>query len=123
MELERLISSSGPTAEKVVRPSDGKTPASVTFILCVGSRDETSHPWCCRIGCMSALKHLHLLKEKLGHEVELNLCYMDIRSFGKGYEEFYGRIKGQGSTCSGRRPSEVRIRERMASSSASTIRR
>ncbi|MCU0799590.1 MAG: CoB--CoM heterodisulfide reductase iron-sulfur subunit A family protein [Candidatus Thermoplasmatota archaeon] len=109
MELERLISSSGPTAGKVVRPSDGKTPASVTFILCVGSRDETSHPWCCRIGCMSALKHLHLLKEKLGHEVELNLCYMDIRSFGKGYEEFYGRIRGEGVNLFRGRPSEVRI--------------
>ena len=109
MELERLISSSGPTAGKILRPSDGKPPCSVTFVLCVGSRDETERPWCCRIGCMSALKQLHLLKEKLGKDVELNLCYMDIRSFGKGYEEFYGRVRGEGVNLFRGRPSEVRV--------------
>ncbi|MGA1873333.1 MAG: FAD-dependent oxidoreductase, partial [Thermoplasmatota archaeon] len=66
MELERLISSSGPTKGEVVLPSSGERPGSVTFILCAGSRDETACTWCCRIGCMSALKHVYLLREKLG---------------------------------------------------------
>ncbi len=109
LELERLISSSGPTGGKILRPSDGATPKSVTFVLCVGSRDETSHPWCCRIGCMSALKQAHLLHEKLGHDAEINVCFMDVRSFGKGYEEFYGRIRGEGTNFFRGRPSEVRI--------------
>ena len=107
LELERLISSSGPTAGKVLCPSNGEAPKSVTFILCVGSRDETECSWCCRIGCMSALKHVYLLKEKLGKGAEINICYTDIRSFGKGYEEFYGRIRKEANFFRGR-PSEVR---------------
>jgi heterodisulfide reductase subunit A len=109
MELERLISSSGPTKGEVVLPSSGERPASVTFILCVGSRDETACTWCCRIGCMSALKHVYLLREKLGCDVEINICYTDIRSFGKGYEEFYRKIRGKGVNFFRGRPSEVRV--------------
>lgn len=109
MELERLISSSGPTGGEVVLPSSGEAPKSVTFILCAGSRDETECTWCCRIGCMSALKHLYLLREKLGNETELNVCYTDIRSFGKGYEEFYRTIRGKNVGFFRGRPSEVRV--------------
>jgi len=109
LELERLINSSGPTSGEILRPSDQKKPRSITFILCVGSRDETQHPWCCRIGCMTALKHVYLLKEKLGEDVEINICYTDIRSYGKGYEEFYRKIRGITKTNFFRgRPSEVR---------------
>ncbi len=82
LELERLISSSGPTKGEILRPSNQQKPKSVTFILCVGSRDETQCTWCCRIGCMSALKHVYLLREKLGEDVEINICYTDIRSYG-----------------------------------------
>ncbi len=109
LELERLISSSGPTEGNVVLPSSGEKPGSVTFILCAGSRDETECTWCCRIGCMSALKHVYLLREKLGSEVEINICYNDIRSFGKGYEEFYRNIRGKGVSFFRGRPSEVRV--------------
>jgi len=108
MELERLISTSGPTAGDVVRPSDGKAPNSVTFVLCAGSRDETQCTWCCRIGCMSVLKHVYLLREKLGEKTEINICYTDIRSFGKGYEEFYRKIRGKNTNFFRGRPSEVR---------------
>ena len=108
LELERLISSSGPTHGAILRPSDKENPKSITFILCVGSRDETEKSWCCRIGCMSALKHIYLLREKLGNEVEINICYTDIRSFGKGYEEFYRKIRGIKSNFFRGRPSEVR---------------
>ena len=108
LEMERLISSSGPTAGEIIRPSNGEKPKSITYILCVGSRDETQCTWCCRIGCMSALKHVYLLKEKLGDDVEINICYTDIRSFGKGYEEFYRKIRGMKTNFFRGRPSEVR---------------
>jgi len=108
MEMERLISSSGPTNGNIIRPSDNEKPKSITYILCVGSRDETSNSWCCRIGCMSALKQVYLLKEKLGDNVEINICYTDIRSYGKGYEEFYRNIRGLNINLFRGRPSEVR---------------
>ena len=108
MQLERLISSSGPTKGEIIRPSDNKKPESVTFILCAGSRDENSCTWCCRIGCMSSLKQVYLLKEKLGDDVELNICYTDIRSYGKGYEEFYRKVRGLKTNMFRGRPSEVR---------------
>jgi heterodisulfide reductase subunit A len=108
LELERFISSSGPTSGEIICPSTGEKPHSITFILCVGSRDETENPWCCRIGCMSALKHVYLLREKLGDKVEINICYNDIRSFGKGYEEFYRTIRGVNTNFFRGRPSEVR---------------
>jgi len=108
LQMERFINSSGPTTGDILRPSNGEKPKSITYILCVGSRDETENPWCCRIGCMSALKQMYLLKEKLGDEVELNICYMDIRSFGKGYEEFYRKIRGMNTNFFRGRPSEVR---------------
>ena len=106
--MERLINSSGPTSGEILRPSNGEKPKSITYILCVGSRDETECTWCCRIGCMSALKHVYLLKEKLGDDVEINVCYTDIRSFGKGYEEFYRKIRGMKTNFFRGRPSEVR---------------
>ncbi len=109
LELERLISTSGPTEGDVVLLSSGEKPRSVTFILCAGSRDETKCTWCCRIGCMSVLKHVYLLREKLGVDVEINICYTDIRSFGKGYEEFYRTIRGKGVNFFRGRPSEVRV--------------
>jgi len=108
MQMERLISTSGPTAGEILKPSNGEKPKSITYILCVGSRDETECTWCCRIGCMSALKHVYLLKEKLGEEVEINICYTDIRSFGKGYEEFYHKIRGMKTNFFRGRPSEVK---------------
>jgi len=108
LEMERLINSAGPTDGKILKPSNGEEPKSVTFLLCVGSRDETECSWCCRIGCMSALKQAYLLKEKLGDKVEINICYTDIRSFGKGYEEFYRKIRGMNINFFRGRPSEVK---------------
>lgn len=109
LQMERLISSSGPTDGEILLPSNGQKPKSITYILCVGSRDENECTWCCRIGCMSALKHVYLLKEKLGDSVEINVCYTDIRSFGKGYEEFYRKIRGMDTNFFRGRPSEVRV--------------
>jgi len=109
LEMERLISSSGPTKGEILRPSNQQKPKSITFILCVGSRDETQCTWCCRIGCMSALKQVYLLREKLGEDVEINLCYHDLRSYGKGYEEFYRKVRGLHTNLFRGRPSEVRM--------------
>jgi heterodisulfide reductase subunit A len=108
LEMERIISSSGPTGGEILRPSNSQKPKSITYILCVGSRDETENTWCCRIGCMSALKQIYLLNEKLGTDVEINVCYTDIRSYGKGYEEFYRKIRGLKPNFFRGRPSEVR---------------
>ena len=106
LELERMFDASGPMNGKIYHPSDKKVPNSVTFILCVGSRDEELSTHCCRIGCMTALKHAYLLKEKLG-EVDINICFTDIRAFGKGYEEFYRKLRGMGINFFHGRPSEV----------------
>jgi len=107
MEMERLINSSGPTKGDIILPSNKEKPKSITYVLCVGSRDEHACSWCCRIGCMSALKQLYLLREKMP-DVELNLCFMDIRSYGKKYEEFYRTVRGIKSNVFRGRPSEVR---------------
>lgn len=91
--LERLLSASGPTAGHVVRPSDGKMPRKVAFLQCVGSRDEkTGNLYCSRICCMYATKEAQLIKEHVP-EVEITIFYMDIRAFGKGFEEFYRRAE------------------------------
>ena len=89
LELERLISSTGPTAGQVVL-KDGTTPKAVAIIHCVGSRDENYREYCSRVCCMYGLKHAHLVKEKTG--ADIYQLYIDMRCFGKGYEEFYKRI-------------------------------
>lgn len=91
LELERLINASGPTQGHVKKPSDGETPKSVAFIQCVGSRDDQiDKPYCSRVCCMYAMKNAQLIKD---HEpdTEVAIYYMDIRAFGKGFEEFYKR--------------------------------
>jgi len=95
LELERMINPAGPTGGHVIRPSDGKHPHRVVFIQCVGSRDlKVGNPYCSRICCMFALKNAQLIKM---HEpdAEVYICYMDIRAFGKGYEEYYQRAQEQ----------------------------
>jgi len=96
MEFERLILAAGPTGGKVIRQSDGKKPHSVAFIQCVGSRDKNKYPYCSNFCCMYTLKHVVQLKEKYKEDVEVYVFYMDIRSPGKGYEEFYDRARERG---------------------------
>lgn len=91
LELERLINASGPTMGKVLKPSDGEKPKSVAFIQCVGSRDEQiNKPYCSRVCCMYAMKNAQLIKDKMP-DTDVAIYYMDIRAFGKGFEEFYRR--------------------------------
>lgn len=90
LQMERELSSFGPTMGKPVRPSDGKAPHSVAFLQCVGSRNCQAgmNAYCSRVCCMYAMKQARQYKEK-HPEAEIYVLYMDIRAFGKGYEEFY----------------------------------
>jgi len=69
-------------------------PRAIAIMHCIGSRDENYHRYCSRVFCMYALKFSHLVKEKTAAEVYQ--LYIDMRSFGKGYEEFYDRILKKG---------------------------
>lgn len=92
MQLERMLSASGPTAGVVVRPSDGKTPKTVVFIQCCGSRDPENHkPYCSKICCMYTAKHALLFKHR-HPDGEAYVFYIDIRAGGKNYEEFVSRV-------------------------------
>jgi heterodisulfide reductase subunit A len=93
LEFERLINASGPTSGKVLL-KNGKPPKSVAIIHCVGSRDARYHEYCSRACCMYSLKFSQLVHDYVGAEV--HEIYRDMRSFGKGYEEFYNRTEKMG---------------------------
>jgi heterodisulfide reductase subunit A len=91
LQFERLVSASGPTGGVLKRPSDGAIPKTVVFISCVGSRDNAKGlPYCSKICCMYTAKHAMLYKHKV-HDGQAHIFYMDIRSGGKGYDEFVRR--------------------------------
>ncbi|MFC1984499.1 2Fe-2S iron-sulfur cluster-binding protein [Chloroflexota bacterium] len=93
LEFERLVSSAGPTSGNIVL-KDGSTPRSIAIIHCVGSRDKKYHEYCSRVCCMYSLKYAHLIKEKI--DADVYQMYIDMRCFGKGYEEFYERLSEEG---------------------------
>jgi len=93
LEMERMLNASGPTAGKVVRPSDLKEPKRVAYLQCVGSRNERFNSYCSRVCCMYAIKQARQLKEK-HPDIEVRIFYTDIRAFGKGFEEFYKKAAG-----------------------------
>jgi len=91
LQFERLLSASGPTMGKILRPSDHKEPKEVAFIQCVGSRDPELHcAYCSKICCMYTAKHAMLYKHHVP-DGQAYIFYIDIRSGGKGYEEFVQR--------------------------------
>ncbi|MHB8164300.1 MAG: FAD-dependent oxidoreductase [Methanoregula sp.] len=107
LELERMINASGPTGGKIKRLSNGAVPKSIVFIQCVGSRDMTiDRPYCSCICCMQAMKNAMLIKEKQP-DIDITLCYMDIRAYGKGYEEYYERAKALGIRFLRGMPSDI----------------
>jgi heterodisulfide reductase subunit A2 len=93
LEVERLVNASGPTAGDIVL-RDGRRPQSIGIIHCVGSRDKKTNRWCSRVCCMYSLKLAHLLKEHSG--AEIYNFYIDLRTPGKGYEEFYDKLNAEG---------------------------
>mgnify|MGYP005850525307 FL=1 len=95
LQMERLLSPHGPYG-RVVRPSDGKIPDSIAYVQCAGSRDRSlGIPYCSRVCCMYAIKQAMLLSGALPI-ADVTVYYMDIRAFGKGYEEFYQNAKAMG---------------------------
>ena len=111
LEFERLTNASGPTGGKIVLKTkklnkktkaeewvfeaEGPKPRSVAIIHCVGSRDRNHNPYCSRVCCMYSLKFAHLVKEKLPGS-EVHEYFIDMRAYGKGYEEFLERIGEEG---------------------------
>ncbi|TAJ43652.1 CoB--CoM heterodisulfide reductase iron-sulfur subunit A family protein [Methanofollis fontis] len=96
LEFERMINASGPTGGALRRLSDGRVPRSVVFLQCVGSRDmQVDRPYCSCVCCMAAMKNAMLIREH-HPETEVTVLYMDIRAYGKGYEEYYNRAVDMG---------------------------
>jgi len=93
MQLERLLNNDGPTHGKVVKPSDGKVPKKISFILCVGSRNKSIHrEYCSQVCCNTAIKQAVLIKKDYP-DTKINIYYTDIRAMGKNCEEFYNRAR------------------------------
>jgi heterodisulfide reductase subunit A len=106
LEFERLVNAAGPTGGLIryrsqdkkgnwIFKGDSDEPRSLALIHCIGSRDENYNKYCSRVCCMYSLKLAHLIKEKIP-DAEVSEFYIDMRAFGKGYEEFYERIKEEG---------------------------
>ncbi len=105
LEFERLSSPSGPTGGKIL--IGGREPKDVAFIHCVGSRDETvGNEYCSRVCCMATAKQAHLVKERVP-QANVTVFYMDVRAFGKGFEEFYMRVKEEGVFYRRANPAEI----------------
>jgi len=107
LEFERMMNASGPTGGSIRRLSDGKTPRHVVFIQCVGSRDvPLGRPYCSGVCCMYAMKNAMLIREKYP-DTEVTILYMDVRAYGKGYEEYFERAKRLGVRFLRGMPAEI----------------
>ena len=111
LEFERLNNATGPTSGQILM-KDGNgnftiPPQSVALVHCIGSRDDNYHEYCSRVCCMYALKYGHLIKDKVGHHAKVYDYYIDMRCFGKGYEEFYVRCQEEGIGFIRGKPAEV----------------
>jgi heterodisulfide reductase subunit A len=95
-EFERLINAGGPTQGEVLRMTDRKPPKSVAFIQCVGSRSQRrGEPYCSNICCMNTVKSTLMLKDH-DPDLDVKVFYIDMRAFGKGFEDLFRRSKGMG---------------------------
>lgn len=95
LQMERILAPHGPY-NRVLRPSDGMEPDSIAYIQCAGSRDKSMGiPYCSRVCCMYAIKQAMLVSGALPL-ADITIYYMDIRAFGKGYEQFYQNAKAMG---------------------------
>jgi heterodisulfide reductase subunit A2 len=90
LEFERICHASGPTEGEIVTKA-GQHPKAIALVHCIGSRDRLHHEYCSRVCCMYSLKYAHLIKEHVPG-CEVYDFYIDMRCFGKGYEEFYNRL-------------------------------
>ena len=98
LEFERILSASGPYGGHLVRPSDKEEPEKIAWLQCVGSRDE--HPgakgYCSGVCCTYAIKEAMLAKEHSNHDLDTAIFSIDIRTYGKDFERYYNRAKGEG---------------------------
>ncbi len=110
LEFERLASASGPTAGKI--KVNGREPEEIVFVHCVGSRDKagaadgSGEEYCSRICCMYTAKQAHLAHDKAPGS-KITVFYMDVRAFGKGFEEFYDRVRAEGIIYRRGNPAEI----------------
>ena len=105
MEFERLLTSAGPTGGEIVRPSDGRHPESIVFVLCVGSRDRRFYRYCSRFCCMYSIKEAF---QALDHGVkDVTVLYMDVRAYGKGFDAFWQRTQEEGAKFIRGKPSAI----------------
>ncbi|MGW8144484.1 MAG: FAD-dependent oxidoreductase [Anaerolineales bacterium] len=96
LEFERLVNASGPTGGRIVLRDGETVPQSIAIVHCVGSRDNNYNEYCSKVCCMYSLKFAHLVHERIP-EAEVYNFYIDIRTPGKGYEEFYNRLLVEGT--------------------------
>ena len=96
LEFERLINAGGPTKGELVRPTDQKHPRSIGFVQCVGSRSaRKGNNYCSNVCCMNTIKSTLMLKEHYP-DIDIKVFYIDIRAFGKGFEDLYRRSRRLG---------------------------
>lgn len=105
IQFERMTNASGPTGGKI-ELKDGSQPKRIAILHCVGSRDKNYHEYCSRVCCMYSLKFSHIIGEKIP-DAEIFQLYIDLRCFGKGYEEFYNRLQEEGVNFVRGRAAEV----------------
>ncbi len=119
MEFERMLNAAGPTTGHVVRRSDGRTPDSIAFIQCVGSRDERYHSYCSRVCCVYSVKQCIVAKDHEPAVRDFYYFYRDMRAYGRGFEEFYRRgrdetgihfIKSSPASIAPRAGGRIRVR-------------
>lgn len=105
LEFERLVNSAGPTGGEIIRPSDGKHPENILFVLCVGSRDRRFFKYCSRFCCMYSIKHAY---QAIDHGIDdVTVMYMDVRAYGKGFDGFWDRTEDMGAKFVRGRPSRI----------------
>jgi heterodisulfide reductase subunit A len=105
LEFERLLQASGPSKGEIVRPSDRAPPESLLFVLCAGSRDRRFCKHCSRVCCMYSIKEA---VQAIDHGIKnVTVLYMDIRAYGKGFDEFYLRSKREGVKFVRGKPAEI----------------
>ena len=95
LEFERVLSASGPWSGQLCRPFDRQQPKRIAFLQCVGSRDS-DRDYCSSVCCMYATKEAIIAKEHLGEGLQCDIFFMDLRAFGKGFEQYYSRAQALG---------------------------
>ncbi len=106
LEFERMINAGGPTNGKLIRPSDHEIPKTVAFLQCIGSRSGKNNPYCSNVCCMNTIKDSLLIKEHWP-DTEIEVFYIDIRAFGKGFEDLLQRAKQAGVKFTRGLPGEI----------------